>query len=146
MFFITYHLLIVLQECLHSSSCILRSSCGLQVLIPSLFFFPSAFYPFSCLRVSNHFCHFKFCQITWLPTFAGPVTTWWRRSMTLGREATLVSCPLSQNLDQIKKSIKWSNLKHHSSQSQEKEAICLEEVKIAPPPPWPEPSPSMLTP
>ena len=39
MFFITYHLLIVLQECLHSGACILRSSCGLQVLIPSLFFF-----------------------------------------------------------------------------------------------------------
>ena len=54
MYFITYHLLIVLQECLHSGSCILRSSCGLQVLIPSLFFFPSAFYPFPCLKVSNH--------------------------------------------------------------------------------------------
>ena len=46
MFFITYHLLIVLQECLHSGSCLLRSSCGLQVLIPSLFFFSVDLLPF----------------------------------------------------------------------------------------------------
>ena len=85
--------LVVFQECLHSRACLLCSPCSLQVLFHfcQIAFVISMFSPFPFL----FFFTFAFsvsCQmVQFWQSCSGLATTWWRRSMTPGREATLVS-------------------------------------------------------